>query len=133
MVMRLVQDRGPEKIAGSLIFLTDDPPETAEWMNRVPDYFPEKICLGISMDGKEGPSASGLNRNVALTVLIAKDNVVSTSFALVQPSNEVDSPKIFKAVAEVLGEQDVPKIADMNVHAPGVTLRDESHSMHRWC
>jgi len=112
MVMRLVQDRGPEKIAGSLIFLTDDPTETAEWMNRVPDYFPKQIRLGISVDGKEGPGAYGLNRNVALTVLIAKDNVVSASFALVQPSNEVDGPKIFKAIAEVLGEKDVPKIAD---------------------
>ena len=112
MVLRLVQDRGPEKIAGSLIFLTDDPTETAEWMNRVPDYFPKQIRLGISVDGKEGPGAYGLNRNVALTVLIAKDNVVSASFALVQPSNEVDGPKIFKAIAEVLGEKDVPKIAD---------------------
>jgi len=112
MVMRLVQDRGPEKLAGTMIFLTDDPTETAEWMNRVPDYFPKQIRLGISVDGKEGPGAYGLNRNVALTVLIAKDNVVSASFALVQPGVEVDGPKIFKAIAEVLGEKDVPKIAD---------------------
>ena len=112
MVLRLVQDRGPEKIAGSLIFLTDDPTETAEWMNRVPDYFPKQIRLGISVDGKEGPGVYGLNRNVALTVLIAKENVVSASFALVQPSAEVDGPKIFKAIAEVLGEKDVPKLAD---------------------
>lgn len=112
MVLRLVQDRGPEKISGSLIFLTDDPTETAAWMNRVPDYFPKQIRLGISVDGKEGPGAYGLNRNVALTVLVAKDNLVSASFALVQPSIEVDGPKIFKAVAEVLGETDVPKIAD---------------------
>lgn len=112
MVMRLVQDRGPENVAGSLIFLTDDPTETAEWMNRVPDYFPKQIRLGISADGKEGPGAYGLNRNVALTVLIAQDNIVSASFALVQPSIEVDGPKIFQAIAEVLGEKDVPKIAD---------------------
>lgn len=112
MVMRLVQDRGPEKVAGSVIFLTDDPTETAEWMNRVPDFFPKQIRMGIYADGKEGPGAYGLNRNVALTVLIAKDNVVNASFALVQPSIEVDGPKIFKAVAEALGEKEVPKIAD---------------------
>ena len=112
MVMRLVQDRGPEKVAGSLIFLTDDPTETAEWMNRVPEFFPKQIRLGISVDGKEGPGAYGLNRNVSLTVLIAKDNTVHASFALLQPSNEVDGPEIFKAIAEVLGETEVPKIAD---------------------
>lgn len=39
--------------------------ETAEWMNRVPEYFPKQIRLGISVDGKEGPGAYGLNRNVA--------------------------------------------------------------------
>lgn len=123
MVMRLVQDRGPEKIAGSLIFLTDDPTETTEWMNRVPEYFPKQIRLGISVDGKEGPGAYGLNRNVALTVLIATDNIVSAGFALVQPSIEVDGPKIFKAIAETLGEKDVPKIADYQPKSRGDRAR----------
>lgn len=132
MVMRLVQDRDPEKIAGSLIFLTDDPTETAEWMNRVPDYFPKLIRLGISVDGKEDPGAYGLNRNVSLTVLIAKDNVVSASFALVQPGVEVDGPKIFKAIAEVLGEKDVPKIADYQPKSRGdsAPMKRETDPQH---
>ncbi|MEJ7594091.1 MAG: hypothetical protein WKF77_21335 [Planctomycetaceae bacterium] len=132
MVMRLVQDRGPEKIAGSLIFLTDDPTETTEWMNRVPEYFPKLIRLGISVDGKEGPGAYGLNRNVALTVLIAKTNIVTASFALVQPSIEVDGPKIFKAIAELLGEQDVPKIADYQPKSrgEGAPMKREADPQH---
>lgn len=112
LVMRLVEDRGVEKINGSLIFLSEDPTETAEWMNRIPQYFPVKIQKGISPDGKEGPGSYGLNRNVSLTVLICKDNVVTANFALVQPSVEVDGPRIFKAIANVLGEVKVPKIAD---------------------
>lgn len=112
VVMRLVEDRGGEKIVGSLVFLTDDPTETADWINRIPQYFPKQIRKGISVDGQEGPGAYGLNRNVALTVLVAKDNLVTANFALVQPSIEVDGPKIFKAIAEVLGEDAVPKIAD---------------------
>ena len=132
LVMRLVQDRGPEKVAGSLIFLTDDPTETAEWMHRVPEYFPKQIRLGISADGKEGPGAYGLNRNVALTVLIAKDNTVSASFALVQPSIEVDGPKIFKAIAEVLGEKDVPSIADYQPRTRGdtATMKRDADPQH---
>ena len=112
LVMRLVEDRGDEKITGSLVFLTDDPTETADWMNRIPQYFPKQIRKGISVDGKEGPGSYGLNRNVALTVLVAKDNLVTANFALVQPSIEVDGPMIFKAIADVLGEDVVPKIAD---------------------
>ena len=112
LVMRLVEDRGDEKIVGSLVFLTDDPTETADWMNRIPQYFPKQIRKGISVDGKEGPGSYGLNRNVSLTVLVAKDNVVTANFALVQPSIEVDGPKIFQAIAETLGEETVPKIAD---------------------
>jgi len=112
LVLRLVEDRGGEKITGSLVFLTDDPTETADWMNRIPQYFPKQIRKGISVDGKEGPGSYGLNRNVALTVLVAKDNLVTANFALVQPSIEVDGPKIFKAIADVLGEDVVPKIAD---------------------
>ena len=112
LVMRLVEDRGGEKVTGSLVFLTDDPTETAEWMNRIPQYFPKQIRKGISVDGKEGPGSYGLNRNVALTVLVAKNNLVTANFALVQPSIEVDGPMIFKAIADVLGEDVVPKIAD---------------------
>ena len=112
LVMRLVEDRGGEKITGCLVFLTDDPTETADWMNRIPQYFPKQIRKGISVDGKEGPGSYGLNRNVALTVLVAKDNLVTANFALVQPSIEVDGPKIFKAIADVLGEDVVPQIAD---------------------
>jgi len=112
LVMRLVEDRSGEKITGSLVFLTDDPTETADWMNRIPQYFPKQIRKGISVDGKEGPGSYGLNRNVALTVLVAKDNLVTANFALVQPSIEVDGPKIFKVIADVLGEDVVPNVAD---------------------
>lgn len=111
LVMRLVEDRG-EKINGTFIFLTDDPTETADWMNRTSQYFPKQIRKGISVDGKEGPGSYGLNRNVTLTVLVAKDGLVTANFALVQPSIEVDGPKIFQAIADVLGEEAAPKIAD---------------------
>ena len=51
-------------------------------------------------DAHVTPGAYGLNRNVAVTVLVATDRVVSANFALVQPSLEVDAPKIFKSIAD---------------------------------
>ena len=115
LVMRLVEKRGADKVIGGLVFLTDDPTETASWMNQVAQYFPKQIRMGVSADGLEGPGAYGLNRKVALTVLVAKDSVVTANFALVQPSEEVDGPKIFKAISEALGEAEVPSISEFQL------------------
>lgn len=60
-----------------------------------------KCPLGISVDGKEGPGAYGLNREVMLTILVARDNKVAANFAIVSP-NETDAPKIKAAIDEVL-------------------------------
>lgn len=57
--------------------------------------------VGISVDGPEGPGAYGLNKEVALTVLVAKDDRVAANFAIVQP-NETDAPRIREAVDAVL-------------------------------
>jgi uncharacterized small protein (DUF1192 family) len=52
---------------------------------------------GISVDGKEGPGALGLNKAVTLTVLLAKDGVVQGNWAITSPS-DVDAPPIVKAI-----------------------------------
>jgi hypothetical protein len=98
------------QIHGGVIFLTDDPTETATWMRRVEKYFPEGVSLGISVDGLDGPGAYGLNRNVALTVLVGAAGKVTANFALVQPSLPTDGPKILQAIADVSGGGKPPAI-----------------------
>ena len=110
-VMRLVSDRGREKIVGCLVYLSEDPTEASNWMNRIKNYFPGGITKGVYPGGNEGPGAYGLNRNVSVTILVGKARTTTANFALVQPSMEVDAPKIFKAIADVLGEKEVPKVA----------------------
>lgn len=110
-VMRLVEDHGPEKAVGGLIYLNDDITEAVGWMNRVRTYFPTGVQKGVCVDGSEGPGAYGLNSNVAMTVLVGSKKKVTANFALVQPSLEVDAPKIFKAICEALGEKEVPRVA----------------------
>jgi hypothetical protein len=63
--------------------------------------------LGISVDGREGPGAYGLNREVTLTVLVARDNAVAANFAIVAP-NETDAPRIRSAIDDVLRVAPVP-------------------------
>ena len=70
--------------------------------------------MGISADGLEGPGSYGLNRNVALTVLVGKDNKVTGNFALVQPSVQADGPKIFQAIVAALGGGEVPDITQFS-------------------
>lgn len=119
VVMRLVESRGPKELIGGLVYLADDPTETLTWMRKVSRHLPKHSLVGVSADGKEGPGAYGLNRNVSVTVLVAKDAKVTANFALVQPSLEVDAPKIFKAIAHVLGEKEVPKVADFSAQPGG--------------
>lgn len=60
-----------------------------------------KCPMGISLDGKEGPGAYGLNREVMLTILVARENRVAANFAIVSP-NETDAPRIKAAIDDVL-------------------------------
>ncbi len=59
--------------------------------------------MGVSVDGGEGPGAYGLNRNVELTILIAKENKVTANFALVQPS-VTEAAKIAAELAKLVGQ-----------------------------
>ena len=60
-----------------------------------------KSPMGISLDGREGPGSYGLNREVMLTILVARENKVTANFAIVSP-NETDAPKIKDAIDAVL-------------------------------
>lgn len=94
-----------EKLASAVIVLTDDVTATETWIKGVRKNFPEGATYGVSPDGIEGPGAYGLNREVELTVIVAKGGNVTDNFALVQPSLQADGPKIVNAISKVLGEE----------------------------
>ena len=60
-----------------------------------------KTVIGVSVDGLEGPGAYGLNKEMELTVIVAKDNIVTANFALLDP-NETVAKEIEKAVDAIL-------------------------------
>lgn len=96
-----------------VIFLTDDPTATEKWMSLTEKQLPKGVLYGISRDGQEGPGAYGLNRNVSLTILIAKEGKVTANFALVQPQLQADGPKIAKAIVDVTGGGKVPTMEEL--------------------
>ncbi len=114
---RLIADYAAKRVKDGLVsgvvFLSADPTDTENWMKRAAHALPKDVAVGISSDGQEGPGAYGLNRNVAMTVLVGKENKVTANFALVQPSVQADAPKIAKEIVDVLGGGKVPTLAEL--------------------
>lgn len=121
LIMNYVGKRKADGLRGGVVFLADDGTETENFAKRAAHAMPQGVPIVWSVDGQEGPGAFGLNRNVAVTVLVAKDNRVTANFALVQPSVQADAPKIAQAVVEVLGEKKAPTLAELG--ARGYTRR----------
>ncbi len=111
-VAKFAETKADKGLTAGIVYLTADATETENWLKTINANLPEKIFLGISPDGKEGPGAWGLNRNVALTVIVANEDKVTANFALRQPSVDVDGPKIFQAIADVTGGGPIPDVAE---------------------
>ncbi|MDX1948674.1 MAG: hypothetical protein SFU86_25020 [Pirellulaceae bacterium] len=105
--------RQGDGLTAGVVFLTADATETTEWLKRASGALPAGLPLGISTDGPEGPGAYGLNRNVTMTILVGKGDKVTANFALVQPSLQVDGPKIAQAIVDCLGSGQAPTAAEL--------------------
>jgi len=112
VLMSYALTRAKDGLASGTVWLADDATEAEATLKRMRHALAKDAPIGISPDGKEGPGAYGLNRNVTLTILVAKDSKVTANFALVQPSIQADLPKILKEIVAVAGG-DVPKLEDL--------------------
>jgi hypothetical protein len=113
LILDYARSRKSDGLHAGLVLLTADATASEAWAKRAAGALPRGVPIGISKDGAEGPGAYGLNRKVAVTVLVAKDNQVTANFALVQPSIAADGPKIAQAIAEVLGDREAPTLEQL--------------------
>ncbi len=95
------QPKAKDGLYCGIVWLTADRSQAEEFLKRAKQSLNLASPVGISMDGAEGPGSYGLNRKVALTVLVAKDNKVTANFALIQPAL-TDGPKILAEVAKLI-------------------------------
>ena len=104
-LMRALDELGQIKQARGLrtlfVSLSEDRDGAERHLPNVIKSLNLKCPMGISLDGKEGPGSYGLNREVMLTILVARDDKVTANFPIVSP-NETDAPKIKAAVDEIL-------------------------------
>jgi hypothetical protein len=104
MVLNDAAGRKADGLDAGLVLLTADAPAMEEWVKIATNALPRGVPIGISTDGAGGPSAYNLNRNVQVTVIVAKDNRVVANFALATPSPD-DAPKIIEAIAAAVGQK----------------------------
>ena len=95
-----ISNESKQKLQMSVVFLSDDPAA----LKQITRHVPENVLVGISPDGREGPGNYGLNRNVAQTIIIAKEGKVLHNFAFTQPLLFAD-PHVLGAIAAVIQEQ----------------------------
>ncbi|GIW96610.1 MAG: hypothetical protein KatS3mg110_4651 [Pirellulaceae bacterium] len=112
VLMEYAATRKKDGLTSALVFLADDITAQEQWMQRARHALPKEGLLGICVDGKEGPGAYGLNRNVTMTILIARNGQVVANFALVQPSLQVDAPKILESLVRTIGGE-TPKLEEL--------------------
>jgi hypothetical protein len=104
--------RAKDGLATGVVWLADDATEAETALKRMRHALAQDAPIGISVDGREGPGSYGLNRNVALTILVAKNDKVTANYALVQPSLQADLPKVLDSVVAVAGGK-APKLEDL--------------------
>jgi len=104
--------RAKDGLTTGVVLLDDDATEAENTLKRISHALTAGAPTGVSLDGREGPGSYGLNRNVTLTILVAKEGKVTANFALVQPSVQADLPKILKAIVAVAGGT-VPKLEEL--------------------
>lgn len=84
---RAAQDRAEYGLRATIVMLTDDEFAQEKYAPTYRKSLGLKTPLTISVDGAEGPGPYGLNKEMELTVLVAKDNKVTHNFALIDPND----------------------------------------------
>lgn len=103
-VLQTIAKNSKSEFLTSVVFLGDDPSELDPQKVRQLDQATKVYEMSHSPDGRDGPGSYGLNRNVAMTILIAQDKKVRFNFAFTQPMLYPD-PHVVGALAEILGER----------------------------
>jgi hypothetical protein len=89
-----------DKLNATFVFVTGDVAEKEQFLNRAKGSLNFQMPVAISLDGAAGPNGYGLNDQVDVTIVLARDAKVTANFALVGP-NETAAPKIVAAIREL--------------------------------
>ncbi len=115
-LLRVVDEYGAghqDTLKTEVVFLFGDRVAGEARIKAVTSSLKLQSRVGLSLDGAEGPGNFGLNKECMMSIVIAKDNVVTANVALVQPGI-ADAPKVIDALAKVCGDSAPPTVAQLN-------------------
>ena len=125
-----IAEQSKQKMHISAVFLGDTPDTLENQASKLVSHIPSDVLLSISPDGREGPGSYGLNRNVAQTVIIAKDGKVLYNFAFTQPMLRPD-PYVLGAVGKAIGVKPATLEKWLNEAPPeGERMQGRIEQMH---
>lgn len=114
-LLRVVEEYGTRRkdtLKTEIIFLSPDRLAGEQRVKAAAGSLKLRSKVGLSVDGAEGPGNYGLNKDCLLTMVVAKDNLVTANFALVQPGI-ADAPKLLEALAKVCGDTSPPTVEQL--------------------
>ena len=114
-LLRVIDEYGAlhtNRFHTELVFLAPDRLQGEQRVKAASASLKLQSRVGLSLDGPEGPGNYGLNRDCLMTVVLARDNVVTTNFALVQPGI-ADAPRVLAALAQLAGDTNPPTPAEL--------------------
>ena len=106
-----------ENLFGGVVYLDNDQTAAIEQLQQAVSWWKVEPPVGISVDGAEGPGSYGLNRNINITVLVASKGIVTSNFALVQPT-DTDAINILKDVVTLTGGRTPDEFEVLLLSAP---------------
>ena len=127
-LLRVIDQYGVERrerIKTEVVFLAADRLGGEQRVRAVNGSLKLKARVGLSPDGAEGPGNFGLNKECMMTIVMAKDNVVTANFALVQPGI-ADAPKVIAALAKTCGDLEPPNVEALTAKQPGNAREQET-------
>jgi len=102
-LLNSVSEKSPLGLIRTIILLDDDPTKASETRGLFGGGDIAGTVMGLSLDGRDGPGTYGLNRQVAQTIIVAKEGKVLYNFAFAQPLLYPD-PHVLGAIAEAIGQ-----------------------------
>lgn len=109
-LLRAVDDYGAERkdrLRTEIVFLAADRLQGEQRVKAAAGSLKLQSRVGLSLDGAEGPGNYGLNKECMMTVVVAREDRVTTNFALVQPGI-ADAPRVIAAMAQACGDTNPP-------------------------
>ncbi len=106
-----------------IVLLGEDPNKNERYAPVLQSIMKYKSVLAVSSDGKEGPGGYGLNKDVQVTAIVAKDNIVTGNWAITSP-NETDAPAICKTIDDTMGFQERKPDMEARVAALEAEIRE---------